>query len=65
MCNIFDLSGNSREWTTETFNTNNYKFPCVIRGGSYHSSWYTSKRNATEKENAFDGVAFRAILYLK
>ena len=32
-CNIFDMAGNTLEWTTETHI--NLNFPCVLRGGSY------------------------------
>ena len=63
-CNIFDMSSNVLEWTTET--TGNSKFPCADRGGIYsNSDYYTSKRSSWY--NAYDSTydhGFRPILYL-
>ena len=43
-CNIYDMAGNVREWTTETFSYPGY--PCVGRGGYYgDSNVYTTTRN--------------------
>ena len=37
-CNIWDMSGNALEWTTEysTSSSDSYFYPCVYRGGYYH-----------------------------
>ena len=39
-CNIFDMSGNADEWTTEysTCSNNSYFDPCVDRGGYYDTA---------------------------
>ena len=42
-CNIYDMAGNCREWTTETYSLSNY--PCVFRGGYCNSS--STSWNAT------------------
>ncbi len=41
-CNIFDMSGNADEWTTEysTYSNNSYFYPCVCRGGYYHYRYW-------------------------
>ena len=62
-CNIFDMAGNCREWTTETYS--DYSYPCVYRGGSYNDSYsYTSYRNNYNTSNALSYVSFRPLLYL-
>ena len=40
-CNIFDMSGNAYEWTTEysTLSDGSYFYPCVPRGGLRYSGW--------------------------
>ena len=51
-CNIWDMSGNADEWTTE-YSTNSYYsdfYPCVSRGGYYYADDgvaynYTSSRD--------------------
>ena len=61
--NIYDMAGNCREWTTETYSNSNY--PCVVRGGYYVSSGYcASTRNVgyTTDSNSF--YSFRPLLYL-
>ena len=35
-CNIYDMAGNTREWTTET--SSNPSSPCVTRGGNYNNT---------------------------
>ena len=65
-CNIFDMAGNCREWTTETFSVSDY--PCVYRGGYYFwtsDSYYTSYRGyggSTSVTNS--NGSFRPLLYL-
>ena len=49
-CNIYDMAGNTREWTTETYSS--ASGPCVGRGGYYSYffslTYYTSARNDTQ-----------------
>ena len=60
-CNIYDMAGNTREWSTETSNTNS---PCVYRGGYYYNtSAYTSIRIFISMASN-DHVSARSILYL-
>ena len=62
-CNIFDMAGNCREWTTETSFYSNT--PCVPRGGNYeHSYYYTSYRENFTTSYADSGYSFRPLLYL-
>lgn len=63
-CNIFDLSGNYSEWTTETSIETDK--PCTARGGNYNdeanvASSYTTKGASDVSEL----IAFRSILYIK
>ena len=71
-CNIWDMSGNAYEWTTEysTRSSGSYFYPCVIRGGCYGSvsgiaGDYTSNRfrNETTDHNSLRGL--RPLLYVK
>ncbi len=72
-CNIWDMSGNACEWTTEYstyFKGDSYFCPCVYRGGSYGTVFgeayeYTSYRynNGTTLGNSTDGL--RPLLYVK
>ena len=62
-CNIYDMAGNTYEWSTETYSNTNY--PCVYRGGSYGgTSYYTSYRyyNTTPYTNVI--ISARPTLYL-
>ena len=62
-CNIFDMAGNCREWTTETQSPSS--FPCVGRGGYYNGDYlYTSHRNGYDASYAFSHGSFRPLLYL-
>ena len=62
-CNIFDMAGNCREWTTETYSNPND--PCVFRGGYYENgAVYTSYRNKGSKSTADSYSSFRPLLYL-
>ena len=38
-CNIYDMAGNTFEWTTETDYVSGY--PCTYRGGNSTSGYYT------------------------
>ena len=71
-CNIWDMSGNALEWTTEysTYSNNSYFDPCVRRGGYYNTdhgraSDFTSYRfnSSTTSSNSFNGL--RPLLYVK
>ena len=63
-CNIYDVSGNVCEWSTETYTSNNN--PYVGRGGSYFSSnFYTAIRTGFSTSHFGIAVGFRATLYLE
>ena len=71
-CNIWDMSGNASEWTTEysTYSDDSYFMPCVCRGGYYGTArdktfYYTSNRYfvSTTISNSTSGL--RSILYVK
>ena len=62
-CNIYDMAGNCREWTTETYSLSNY--PCVFRGGYCNSSsTYTSYRYYNDTTYSHSTHSFRSLLYL-
>ena len=71
-CNIFDMSGNASEWTTEYF-TVSYIInspPCVIRGGCYYnpangSGHYTSYRSGSNPTSSYSNTGLRPLLYVK
>ena len=71
-CNIWDMSGNAKEWTTEysTANYGGWYHPCVSHGGWYgtdsgKANFYTSYRNFyyTTVSNDYSGL--RSLLYVK
>ena len=71
-CNIFDMSGNADEWTTEysTYSTDSGFYPCVHRGGYYDTDigeayCYTSNRydDYTTDSHSYDSL--RSLLYVK
>ena len=71
-CNIFDMSGNADEWTTEysTYSTSSNFYPCVHRGGYYDTDigeayCYTSNRydDYTTDSHSYDSL--RSLLYVK
>ena len=62
-CNIYDMAGNTRELTTETYSL--VSAPCVDHGGSYsNTSFYTSHRFNIGTTINSDIVSFRQTLYL-
>ena len=62
-CNIFDMSSNVCEWTTETSISSSY--PCVNRGGDISGSeYYTSTRYHCRTSSSFKFIGFRPLLYL-
>ena len=63
-CNIYDMAGNVREWSTGT-STNSYR-PCVSRGGYYtNSSYYTAYRYNSIPGLNPTNLGFRSTLYVK
>ena len=64
ICNVYDMAGNCREWTTETYRNSTY--PCTYRGGRYYdSNGCTSYRHGyglTTGRNY--GISFRTLLYM-
>ena len=71
-CNIWDMSGNAYEWTTEysTYSDNSYFYPCVNRGGYYYTgngraSNYTSYRGYDYTTNSYSNYSMRSLLYVK
>ena len=73
-CNIWDMSGNAREWTTEysTCSNSNYFVPCVIRGGYYDlahgggvTGGCTSSRGIDNTTDSSNFIGLRPLLYVK
>ena len=71
-CNIWDMSGNASEWTTEysTGSRRSYFYPCVIRGGYYYTddgeaSDYTSGRYNDGTTSSYSNRGLRPLLYVK
>ncbi len=70
-CNIWDMSGNAYEWTTEYSTSSNSSFfnPCVFRGGFYSTAgggdlWHTSYRNGHTTSSG-SNIGLRPLLYVK
>ena len=62
-CNIYDMAGNTREWSTET--VPNTDFPCVPRGGLYDDSiYYTRHRGSSYTTDSDSIYSARPTLYL-
>ena len=62
-CNIYDMAGNCREWTTETSSYSSG--PSVTRGGEYlYGSNYTTIRGNNTEAAKKPNFSFRSILYL-
>ena len=62
-CNIYDMAGNTYEWTTETYSYSSN--PCVFRGGYYSGSGlFTSFRYAYFTTYSISHTSFRPTLYL-
>ena len=61
--NICDVLGNVYEWTTEY---QNYKSPCVYRGGRYDGNvGYAAYRNFNSTTYSSSNIGFRTQLYIK
>ena len=71
-CNIWDMSGNAYEWTTE-YSTHSYAsnwYPCVHRGGYYFADrggaiYYTSYRGNNRTSDCSTSHGLRPLLYVK
>ena len=59
-CNIADISGNVREWTTEYYSSN---LPCVARGGHYDTSDAACRRGCGPTIASGSELGFRCALY--
>ena len=71
-CNIFDMSGNADEWTTEysTYSSTSSFYPCVNRGGCYSTDNggaydYTSYRYNDYTADSNSNDSLRSLLYVK
>ena len=71
-CNIFDMSGNAYEWTTEySTNSDGSIFnPCVLRGGYYDTDGgrahdCTSDRGIDYTIISYSNLGLRPLLYVK
>ena len=71
-CNIWDMSGNAYEWTTEysTYSFDRYFNPCVFRGGFYSTAdgeayGYTSYRYHHYTTTSLSNIGLRLLLYVK
>ena len=63
-CNVYDMSSNVAEWTTETVDS--LSQPCSYRGGSYdYPNIYTSFRDNRPTSGSSARLSFRPILFLK
>ena len=70
-CNIFDMSGNADEWTTEysTYSGTSYFYPYVTRGGYYstvNGGYHcTSNRIGNYTTSSYSYRSLRSLLYVK
>ena len=71
-CNIWDMSGNASEWTTEysTYSDNSDFYACVSRGGYYSAGIgeaiiYTSDRINNFTTFSYSPYGLRPLLYVK
>ena len=63
VCNIYDMAGNLREWTTEYSSSSGGCNSCVSRGGFYGSSgYYTANRSSDYATRSNYPFGFRAVL---
>lgn len=67
-CHIFDIAGNTMEWTTEycTYMSSvGGAYPCTVRGGFYLNCFnYTSVRYSTPVTSSNYDYSFRVLLYM-
>ena len=71
-CNIWDMSGNAYEWTTEysTYSYDSSFYPCIGRGGYYHTAVGTAFVNTSNHDRlrttySDSLVGLRPLLYVK
>ena len=71
-CNVWDMSGNATEWTTEysTYSNDGFFGVCVSRGGYYYTPndraiFYTSRRDHINTAGNSSDFGFRSVLYVK
>ncbi len=65
VCNIYDMSSNVSELTTETYTRDNDLSPCVIYGGdNYHNDYYVCNGNYLSAPYINSTIGFRTILYI-
>ena len=71
-CNIWDMSGNAYEWTTEYSTNSGYSnfYPCVTRGGycttgNGEASYYTSYRDNNDTTYSYSNYSLHSLLYVK
>ena len=71
-CNIWDMSGNTSEWTTEysTYSNGTGFYTCVRRGGYYSTDdgrtvLYASSRFSNTTTNSGSFIGLRPLLYIK
>ena len=71
-CNIWDMSGNAYEWTTEysTLSRTSYIYPCVCRGGYFFTGsgeavFYASNRGHDFTTGSIIINGLRPLLYVK
>ena len=67
-CKIFDMAGNTSEWTTEyiTYTSSSSAYRCTLRGGYCdNSNSYTSTRVFSNAAYSYLGISFRPLLYVK
>ena len=71
-CNIWDMSGNAYEWTTEysASSSSSVFYPCVYRGGYYYTAYgkantYSSYRDYAGMTNSDSHGGLRPLLYVK
>ena len=65
-CNIYDMAGNVREWTTEScsYSSDYGTFPCVFRGDGYSITNTASYRFYNGTSSSYNSIAFRPTLYM-
>ena len=68
VCNIFDMSGNTGEWTTEysTYELDDRAYPYIRRGGYYvYWPYFTSTRAIVNESGNLANFSFRMLVYVK
>ena len=64
-CNIYDMAGNCREWSTEN-SCGDTKYPCVSRGGGYvgFNNYGCTNTRFSTTGGASSLYSFRPVLYM-